>query len=1017
MNYQISSKIKNLGMILAIAMFAVSGVFAQSNSGSITGVVQDQSGAVVPNATVTITNVGTNEERTVQADGNGLYIVPSLSTGIYKVTAAASNFQPITVTDVNLAVGEKRRVDLNLSVGDVSATVTVSANQTVVDTEKSAIGDTITAERIADSPVNGRDFISLLANVPGSVQSTNQFQTSINGIPSTFGGSNVLVDGIDAGRVDLNGTSNVLGRVESRVNRVSLDSIQEVQVVEQNYAAEYGQAVGSIINPITKSGGNEFHGGLFEYYRNEAFDANDFFNNAQGFNRSKFRLHQFGGNISGPIVKDKLFFFTNYEGVQQDRGILLQGLVPTAEFRNEFVPALAPVLSVLPLPNQPLRQNADADPLLELGLFSTQKVSELTENTGSVKLDYNYSDKSQFSLRYNINDSNTITPYGVGLDQFADGDLRVQLFKLSNTYTLSPNAVNEFAFGINRNVTTSGAGPSTLPRFNFIFVDQAIASPGPAQFDQFRASTVFHFTDSLTYIYNNHAFKMGGDMRINRRAARSEQQDSLIFFGVNDFANNAPFIAQRDGNPTLGYGNENFSLFFQDDWKVNPRLTLNLGLRYEVSTVSREKYGRLQNFNVDTLTFSPIGEKIHDADTNNFAPRIGFAFDVFGNQETVLRGGYGIFYNIEYPASFGSPQVNSFPSLSVNVFQTPITFPINDNIFNAATLASRNVFTIDRDLPTTMAQQYSLNVQHDFGFGVAQVGYVGNKVSNILTNGVITPVNINPQLDVFGTRPIAGIADVRRVGTYPESNYNSLQTSIKRNFSQGFRYNVNYTWSHTIDTAIGFFKEYQNYQDFEAERASSDQDIRHNLTFDFGYDIPSFRRVFGEGLPRWIADGWQLNSLTQIRSGFPVNVLVTGGIFGGGLRPDAVPGVSPYPTNYSVPNNQFNPDAFALPAGQFGTLGRNTLRGPGFGQVDFSVFKNTRINEKQSLQLRMEVFNIFNRTNFADPFNGLNADLINNTLTPNTFFGQSTSTVGNQLGGLLGAGGPRQIQFAIRYSF
>ena len=1017
MNIQINNKIKQIGLMLAVVIFSAAGILAQSNSGSITGVVQDPNGAIIPNATVTVTNLGTNEERTVQADTNGLYVVPSLSTGNYKVMATASNFQPITVTNVNLAVGQRQRVDLKLTVGDVNATVIVEADQTVIKSETSDVGDTITEQRIADSPVNGRDFTSLLANVPGSVQSTNQFQTSINGIPSTFGGSNVLVDGIDAGRGDLNGTSNVLGRVESRVNRVSLDSIQEVQVVEQTYAAEYGQAIGAIINPITKSGGNRFHGGLFEYFRNEAFDANDYFVNANGLEKSKFRLNQFGGNISGPIVKDKLFFFTNYEGVRQTRGIVFQSLVPTAEFRAEFVPSIAPVLAVLPLPNQALRRNVDADPLLELGLFATQKDSKLREDTGSVKIDYNYSDRSQFAVRYNINDSNTTTPYGVGTDQTADGKLRVQLFKISNNYTFSGNAVNEFAFGINRNLTDVGAGTSTLPRFNFIFVDQAIASPGPAQFDQFRTTTIYHFLDSFTYIHKNHTFKAGGDMRINRRSAESAQQDSLVFFGINDFANNAPFIAQRDGNPLLSYANENFSLFFQDDWKINRRLTLNLGLRYEVSTVSREKNGLLQNFDPATLSFTPKGEKIYNADTNNFGPRVGFAFDVFGDQKTILRGGYGIFYNIEYPASFGSPQVNSFPSLSVNVFQTPITFPIDNNIFNAATLASRNVLSIEKNLPTTYAQQWSLNVQRDLGFGVLQVGYVGNHVLNILTNGVITPVNINPQLDAFGTRPIAGIGDVRLVGTYPQSNYNALQIGLKRNFSKGLRYNANYTWGHAIDNVIGFFKEYQNYQDLNADRASSDQDIRHNLTFDFGYDIPSFKKLFGDGTPGWIADGWQINSLTQIRSGFPVNVTVTGGIFGGALRPDVVPGVSPYPSNASAPNNQFNPAAFTAPAGQFGNLGRNALRGPGFAQVDFSIFKNTRINETQSIQLRMEIFNLFNKANFADPFAGLNADPLSNSLNPTASFGQSFSTVGNQLGGLLGAGGPRQIQLAIRYSF
>ena len=300
MNIRMWTKTSHAVSLIAILLIFSICAFAQSNTGTITGVVQDANGAIVPNATVTVTNVGTNETKTVTSDSDGRYEAPSLSTGLYKVTASASGFQATTVENAQLAVGAKLRVDVVMSVGNVSAVVQVAA-QTPTDTETSTVGDNIGSARIQDNPVNGRDFTGLLATIPGSVQSTNQFQTSINGIPSTFGGSSVLVDGIDAGRVDLNGTSNVLGRIESRVNRVSMDSIQEVQVVEQNYSAQYGDAIGAVINPITKSGTNNFHGGVFDYFRNEHLDANDFFNNAGGFPRSKFRLNQFGGNVSGPI--------------------------------------------------------------------------------------------------------------------------------------------------------------------------------------------------------------------------------------------------------------------------------------------------------------------------------------------------------------------------------------------------------------------------------------------------------------------------------------------------------------------------------------------------------------------------------------------------------------------------------------------------------------------------------------------------------------------------------------------
>src|SRR6266508_2766650 len=759
MNVQICNKIKQTTSLSAVTMLLAIAVFAQSNTGSITGVVTDPNGAVVPNAAVTVTNQGTNEKRTVQSDGEGRYEVPGLSNGVYTVESTAKGFQATSVKDLRLAVGEKARADVMMTVSGVDAVVTV-ANQTRVDSETSVIGDTIASERISDNPVNGRDFTSLLATVPGSVQSTNQFQTSINGIPSTFGGSSVLVDGIDAGRVDLNGTSNVLWRIESRVNRVSLDSIQEVQAVEQNYSAQYGQAIGAVINPITKSGTNNFHGSIFDYFRNEALDSKDYFAGKQ-----KFRLNQFGGNVSGRLIRDKLFFFTNYEGVRQTRGTTFTALTPTQSFRNAMEARIRPTLSTIPLPTSPFIPAGSTIPDPNVGIFSIQKDGDLREDTGSVKIDWLQSERSQFSVRYNINDSKTTTPYGVGTDQTADGKLRVQLFKASHTFTFSNNTINEFAFGINRNVTDVGAGPSTLPRFDLSFADQAFAVPGPAQFKQFRTGTVYHFLDTLSSVQGNHSFRAGVDIRLNRRSASSENQETLIFFALNDFRDNVPFIVSRGGNPLLDYANENFSLFFQDDWKAHPRLSLNLGLRYDVSTVSREKEGRLQHFDLNTLTFTPRGQKLHDVDKNNFGPRFGFAFDVFGNQKTVLRGGYGIFYDRDLPASFGSPQVNTFPS--VQVFFP--SYPINPAEYNSTSLDGRTVLLINRNLPTTYAQQWSLNVQQNVGVGVLQVGYVGNHVLDILTNGVITPRNINPTLDAFGTRPIPGIGNIFDVGTYPQS--------------------------------------------------------------------------------------------------------------------------------------------------------------------------------------------------------------------------------------------------------
>lgn len=1014
--------------VAAIAMIFVFSAFGQSNTGSITGVIADQNGAVVPNATVTVTNEGTNEKRTVQADGVGRYDVPSLPTGVYTIEASGSGFTASSVKGLRLAVGERARADVTLAAGGVAAVVDV-VDQTRVDTETSTIGDTIDTSRIQNNPVNGRDFTGLLATVPGSVQSTNQFQTSINGIPSTFGGASVLVDGIDAGRIDLNGTSNVLGRIESRVNRVSMDSVQEVQVLEQNYSAQYGDALSAVINPITKSGTNNLHGSVFDYFRNEKLDANDFFNNAQGFPRSHFRLNQFGGNVSGPIIKDKLFFFANYEGVRQTRGQLFTALTPTQAFRNSIAAPLVPVVATLPLPTVPFTFPGNPAPSTDVGFFSIQKDGKLREDTGSVKIDWQQTDRSRFSARYNINDSKTTTPYGVGLDQTADGTLRVQLFKLSHDYAFSSNIVNEAAFGINNNETRPTGGPSPFPIFSFLFFDSAVANIGPAQFDQYRTGTVYQFLDTLTMVRGDHSLKAGIDIRLNRRAAESKRQTTLQFASLNDFRNNGPFIISTGGNPLLHFANENFAFFVQDDWRVHPRLSLNLGLRYDVSTVSRERDGYLQNFDLNTLTVTPRGEKVHDADKNNFGPRFGFAVDVFGNQKTVVRGGYGIFYNRELPASWGSPQANSFPTSSIGIGDlfglgycpvAPATFgyPVDLSIFNGCGTSAR--FAIEKDLKTAMAQQWSLNVQQDLGFGVLQVGYVGNHVTHLLTDGVVSPRNLNrADIDFFGfnLRRLPQFGDIFLVGSYPQSNYNALQATFRRNLSNGLQFNFNYTWAHAIDDVVGFFKDYQDEFNTKGERASSDQDIRHNFTFDASYNIP-VSSVWSSA-PKWFADGWQISTISQFRTALPVNVTKQGGTFGGfSFRPDLVPGVSTRCPNYSVPECQYNVAAFSDPGVNVpGNTPRNFLRGRPFSQVDFSVAKNTKITETTALQLRMDLFNLFNWVNFADPSGGVTPGATPNSLLPTAFFGRSTSTVGNQLGGLLGFGGPRQIQLSARFTF
>ncbi len=372
-------------LVAACAFLTPSAALAQFNTGAITGIVTDSSGGVLAGATILITNTGTNDSRTVVADAQGRYDAPALSTGTYRVEASLDGFQTRKVDGVQLAVGERARVDVKLSVGQVAETVVVTG-QTRVNTETANIGSTIGQTSVANLPINGRDFTLLLATVPGSVQSSNFFQTSINGVPTWSRPERAWSTGsIPAAAISTASPTRSAASTRA-ITRASMDSIQEVQVVEQTYSAEYGQSMGAVINAITKSGTNNVHGSLFEYFRNEALDSNDYFSEKRDLGRTRSALNQFGGNVGGPIKRDKVFFFGNYEGVRQDRGVVLQGLVPTPAFRStRSQPALSTVLAKLPLPNQTSVPTNDP----RLGLYATQGLRNLREDTGSFKVDVN----------------------------------------------------------------------------------------------------------------------------------------------------------------------------------------------------------------------------------------------------------------------------------------------------------------------------------------------------------------------------------------------------------------------------------------------------------------------------------------------------------------------------------------------------------------------------------------------------------------------------------------------------
>ncbi len=972
-------------------------VFAQLETATIIGTVTDASGAVLPGASVVVENQETATSVKLTTDNNGNYIAPVLRIGTYRVSVSASGFKTSVNENILLRVSDRVRVDLSLQPGVVSEKITVSAEAPVVDTESTTLGGVVSTQQVAELPVNGRSLTQYLVLVPGVIFLGPQ--RSMNGASQGRlfeSGLKYLVDGGDSGQVDSD-----LGdggyQSGARISRASVDSIAEVRVVESAYSAEYGQSVGGVINFVTKSGGNDLHGSLFEYFRNDKLDARNYFNPAPGF-KPPFRLNQFGGSLSGPIVKDRLFYFANFEAVRQRLGVLQNVLVPTAAFRASVNPTLRTVTDLLPLPNGA----ASADP--RLASFTRGVSNSLTENTGSIKVDYLLTPSDRIAVRHNTNRSDTLTNFGVATGNFRTVPALLWLTKLSYTKTMTPTLLNEASFAVNRwNATDpSSDDPATRAIARVPSLGSGSAGVGGTQFDLLVNNTAFTFLDTLSWIKGRHQMKFGVQIIRNRENKASLRQVTVTFNTLDQFAANTPFAISAGGNPRVGMRNTYYNWFVQDDIQVNRKLTVNAGLRYQYDTVPRESHDRIANFDPLTGKLDPIGTDIFKAPRNNYGPRLGLAYTPFDSKQTVIRMGYGIFHSSLIAAQAQSLPAN-IPGVNLNAVVVsgqgvPITaFPTTDISQFAGVTA---YWSMDKNWHTAATQSWNLNIQQGLGKStVLQVGYIGNHATHLVPYR-----NINAFDPRLGRRPFVGLSDIQQFWGCCDSNYNALQVSLKRRFSRGLTFNVNYSWSHSLDQGgLTFGSQAQDFTNYQSEYGNSDYDARHNLQLDYTYEIPGIH-----GIPKFIGSGWQVNGITVLRSGLPVTVFCGCDSNGNGIaneRANIVPGVSTAPTSKDLPKAQFNIAAFSIPApGTVGNSARNILRGPAAINTDFSLFKNFRFRETKVVQFRAEAFNLFNTPEFSQP---------GATLTSPATFGRSFSTI-STIGGFASN---RQMQLALRLNF
>jgi hypothetical protein len=1050
-------------LLLVLAAFVLfsARAHAQLDSSTITGTVSDRSGAVIPGASVVITDARTNRSITTSTNSKGEFYAPSLSVSVYRLKITKRGFSTTTIDNVVLHANDSIAENAVLDIGAVSETVTVQAQQIEADTETSNLGTTITADQVSQLPINGRDITDLLALVPGAIQNTGSSvnNDSMGGFASGQFGANMLLDGGDSTRVDGNVTFSTFGRGEARITRSSVDNIQEVKVLSSDYSAEYGRAIGDIVNFITKSGSNDLHGEAFEFVRNDAMDAKNYFNTGKAV---PLRLNQFGGNLGGKVLHDKLFYFGNYEGERQRVTTVMVGetLVLNDAMRALAVPALAPVIAKIPHGNGgPANTVNHTIYSYWFDILNGTTYSDINENTYALKLDYVLSPKNNFSARYNYNQSNTYDSYGLDIGQNEEAPQLSRLGKATWNYIGSETFLNELGFNINHPHSYQTAGEQQFPQWGCFFCTIGLgAMPSPNLFPSDEPSISYQVIDTATKIKGRNQFRFGADLRWNNVGRALYSQDSITYFGgpTVEAATNLPCDGQPQGTNGCidpGNGPEGFlanngegwsvlgypmthmenlmtAYFFNDDMKLRHNLVLNLGIRYEFNSVLHDSKGALENFNVSTISLDKPGAQLYKPSYVDFAPRFGFNWAPYGNGQTAVKGGFGLFF---LPIAAGSPlniATNTEENVSINLlaiaFQgvtctpniTTVQYPLPTSVPNCQPQAPTNVTAFDPKQRDSYAEQWSLAIDQQLARNtVLTLAYRGNRGLHLpggYNLNIVDPVDSkgNPvSPNTPGALPVPEGApltyalsnqwgSVNYSGQFASSNYNAFNASI-RTQTHGLNLNANYNWAHEFDDVLGLFEAYQNPYNVKADWSQGDIDVRSAFTAGAVYNAPRIPIRSSR-----LGKGWQFTAIVQGRTPVPVNFS-----WGGynptstSWRPDCVPGVSPRAVNWSR-GNQFNPAAFTAPKYAFGNCPRNYGRGTNYLQPDAGLVKNTKLTEHLNWELRGEVFNLPNHPNFSNPGGQVGG--------PGGYsFGASYATIGN----LVGQGTSRQIQISSKFNF
>ena len=1056
--------------LVLLLLFAPS-VYAQFGTGTILGGITDPSGAVLPGVTVTAKNTATNETRTFTTDPGGNFQFNALPAGTYTLTATQDSFKTAAVADVILRVNTQLRVDITMQLGEVAEKIDVEALAPQLQTNTAVLGTVIDQRTMLELPLNARNFFDLVALTPGVVKVRggssvmDERSAEIGGIRNTS--TNAMLDGVDFSVANINNPAIAL----------SLDTIEEFKVQMNFMDAAYGHGAAGI-DMVTRRGSNQFHGVAYDFIRNRAFQAGQFFRPPAG--KPPFTYNQFGGSGGGPIVKDRTFFFGNYEGRRRRTGTILQGLVPTSEMLAGDFSALDKTIRDPFNNNQPFpgnriprdRFNAISSQLIPyfpqpnfigqragVNFLVTPSDTERRDQF-TVRVDHKLSEKGSLFGRYTFADDalgNVAYIPGKGLIR----PDRTQHVAVGYTHLFSPTLISETRLGFTKaflarqsdgdRFSTNYAqqlglknlapnpGDYTLPSVNL--TNYAPGFPtGTSGFVGYGLRIVqnniyYRGSETVTAIRNKHSLKIGGDIsRLMVGYDQGSNQNGIFNFTGNftgdafaDYLLGIPNSATGGLGSVGDYGGvakysigTQFQFFIQDDWKVTDRLTLNLGLRYEYFLEWR---GRLANFDLATgrqlLADSPdyyvplvglvkgsgsplLPERPINADRNNFAPRLGIAYRL-GDKSTV-RAGAGVFHTLNTGGATLAGMTSTVPFfVTANLVSSNTRpelflselFPPPQN--TPGSVGSR----VDLNRRTGYIYQYNLTFQHQLRSGLLfETGYIGNtghkQVGPILVNQPRLPSDPNNPEPFAARMPYPNlIPGFSETANYQWSNYNAAFLKFEQRLKSGLSYTAAYTYAKFIDSG-GPALNIQNMYDRRPERGLADTDIRHNFIASYVYDLP-----VGKG-KRWnlqnsildgVLGGWQINGITNFRSGMPITITVANDLANVGTAGQRADATGIKPTKLDPRTNNllgFDRAAYATPArGRYGTLARNTQPGFGINNWDFSAIKNFPlpfITESSRLQLRFEWFNFFNHTQFLNPGATVNAPatfgLVNSTLDP-----------------------------------